>query len=432
MKNFIALSITLLFATQIVFAQHDNLINSSAEWIRTPARNAAIDAGDIVVYNPAGLVRMSDGFHINIGNQSLFRKPTHSYDLGLGEGTKTFAQDGSDPFLPNLYASYKKDKWALFTGIFVAGGGATANYPTGSITTDLIGLQVLTAAGGAYGMASSQYLKASSMYLTSTFGMAYAVNSRVSFAVAGRYIDAKNTTKGGMTFTMSPIGLPDAPYSLETEEKASNYGGVMSMMVKASPRFDFTVRYETAVKLDFETKQKKDDFGATVDGEKNRRDLPGVFAVGTAYAASSSVKIYGDFNYYFQQNADWGKSSKATNEKGYSTMAGDAATYALAATFSLSDKFLFSTGVGYTDFMYENMDGYFTKVGAYETAPNDNYNINAGFSIKATSNIVLTAGYMHTIYQSSETNLLLAQPLEVKVKSENKLDAIAIGLDLTF
>ena len=54
-------------------AQHDNLSNLSAEWVRTPARNAATDANDIIVYNPAGLVRLNNGFHINLGNQSLFR-----------------------------------------------------------------------------------------------------------------------------------------------------------------------------------------------------------------------------------------------------------------------------------------------------------------------------------------------------------------------
>ncbi|MBL0095221.1 MAG: hypothetical protein IPP46_01100 [Bacteroidetes bacterium] len=76
MKNlsFIA-GLCLLAGTS--FAQHDNLSNLSAEWVRTPARNAATDASDIVVYNPAGLVRLNNGFHINVGNQSLFRKPSH-------------------------------------------------------------------------------------------------------------------------------------------------------------------------------------------------------------------------------------------------------------------------------------------------------------------------------------------------------------------
>ena len=61
-------------------AQMDNLSNLSAEWMRTGARNAATSGTDIVAYNPAGLTQLENGFHVNLSNQSLFRKPTHSYE----------------------------------------------------------------------------------------------------------------------------------------------------------------------------------------------------------------------------------------------------------------------------------------------------------------------------------------------------------------
>src|SRR5688572_3826464 len=110
-----------------VSAQMDNLSNLSAEWLPSPARHAATDAADIVVYNPAGLTKLKDGFHINLSNQSLFRNPSHTYDLGMGEGTKTYTQGTPDPLLPNLYMAYKKNNWAIFTGVFNPGGGATLN-----------------------------------------------------------------------------------------------------------------------------------------------------------------------------------------------------------------------------------------------------------------------------------------------------------------
>ncbi len=127
------------------------------------ARNASTDATDAVVYNPAGITKLSNGFHVNLSNQSLFRKPSHSYDLGLGQGTQSYSQDGADAFIPNFYAAFKKNNWALFTGVYISGGGATMNYPTGSITTDLIGLQALMGAGGAYAEIKDPSLKASSI-----------------------------------------------------------------------------------------------------------------------------------------------------------------------------------------------------------------------------------------------------------------------------
>ena len=123
-------------------AQMDNLTNLSVEWMRMPARNAASDSADIVVYNPAALVRLADGFHLNIGNQSLMRKPSHTYDFGFGAGERSFGQDGIDAFLPNFYAAYSKDKWALYGGVYISGGGAVVDYPEGSISTDLVALMV--------------------------------------------------------------------------------------------------------------------------------------------------------------------------------------------------------------------------------------------------------------------------------------------------
>jgi long-chain fatty acid transport protein len=431
MKN---LSLMLCFCLLAVsaIAQHDNLSNLSAEWVRTPARNAATDANDIVVYNPAGLVRLNDGFHINMGNQSLFRKPSHTFDFGLGGGEKTYTQDGNDLFLPNLYMTYKKDKFALFTGVFMAGGGATANYPTGSITTELIGLQVLTAAQGAYGAYDNQSLKASSFYLTTTLGGSYAVNDMISFSVAGRFIDATNKTQAGLTMTQSPVMFPDARYEFKTTESATGFGGVFSMMVQASPRTRFTARYESAVKLDFETKTHKDDLGMTTDGSKSRRDLPSVIAIGTAFAATPTVMLYGDFNYYSQTSANWGKSTMATEEKNYGELAGNAMGFNIASTFQTGKNFLFSVGGGYTDFQYDDRNGYFTKAGAFETAPDDNFNINTGISYTVSNSVTLTAAYMHTFYKDQTVDAVLAQPLNVQVQTSNSLDVFAIGADIKF
>ena len=88
MKKLILIS--FLFISVCSQAQIDNLINLSAEWMRTGARNAATNGTDIVAYNPAGLTNLDAGLHINFSNQTLFRNPSHSYDLGLGDGNKNF------------------------------------------------------------------------------------------------------------------------------------------------------------------------------------------------------------------------------------------------------------------------------------------------------------------------------------------------------
>ena len=78
MRKFSFLLLTAIILLNLpATAQLDNLSNMSAEWIRSSARNAATDAADIVVYNPAGLTSLQNGFHINVSNQFINRNPSH-------------------------------------------------------------------------------------------------------------------------------------------------------------------------------------------------------------------------------------------------------------------------------------------------------------------------------------------------------------------
>src|SRR5210317_1564727 len=72
----------------------DNKTNWSAEYIRTLNRNAATDYADIAAYNPAGTVKLQDGFIINGSAQYLSKKYTNNI---------------SDPF-PSVTNSYESDE----------------------------------------------------------------------------------------------------------------------------------------------------------------------------------------------------------------------------------------------------------------------------------------------------------------------------------
>ena len=422
-----------VFGGNIAFAQMDNLPNLSAEWMRTAARNASTDAADAVVYNPAGITKLPNGFHINFSNQTLFRNPSHSYDLGIGQGTKTYSQDGSDPFIPNLYMAFKKNNWAINAGVFIAGGGATMNYPTGSITTDLIGLQALMSTGGAYSEVKTPSLKASSMYLTTTVGGTIQMSKQIGFSTSIRYVSAKNTANAGMTLTTSPYDLDDMPLALETEETASGMGFVLGLNISATEKLNISTRYESQVNLDFKTKQIKDDFGASVDGELNRRDLPAVLAFGVGYSFNDKFSAFADYNYYFQKKADWGRSTAITKDQPWSVMAGDASTVAGGVQYKISPMFTGSFGAGYTNYAWKDKPGYYAHLGTYEVMQDDNYNLNTGFAVKASNAIKVNVGYMHTFWAKDQNiKAVNADPLDVDVKVNNSLDAFALGIAVNF
>lgn len=423
------ISMLLLMTISDINAQIDNLTNLSPEWIRVAARNAGTDGTDAVVYNPAGAVKLEDGFHIAIGNQSLFRKPSHEYDLGFG--TQKHTQDGVDALLPSLYMSYNKNNWAVTGGVFVSGGGATANYSSGSINTDMIGFGALMSASGLYTRAGDQFMEGSSYYLTTMLGTSYEVSEMFSVGANIRYVTAKNTAKAGVTLTDSPFDLPDVPLAYEAEEDATGLGASIGIFFTPNEQLAISARYDMNVALEFTTDLKTDDIGISTDGEKNNRDLPAVLATGISYKWNDRFTTLADFNYYFQTGADWGTTEIAGTMEENSEMAGNAASYAIGIEYGITDYLIYSLGTVYSNFAFENQDGYYTNFGAFETVPANNTSINTGFKFQLNPRIAINAGYAHTMWQKDQNvKALNLAPADVDVTTNNRMSTVAFGVDI--
>jgi long-chain fatty acid transport protein len=437
-KKFVVfiLVLPMLLLCSIAFANVDQLSNMSAEWIRTGNRNAATDSTDIVIYNPAGLTKMSEGFHLNIGNQSLFRKPEHSFDLGLpgSGGKKSFEQDDPDYFLPNFYMSYNEDDFAIFGGYYIPGGGATVDYPNGSVNTRFIGAMTVLGSGGMFSAFNNDYLEATSIYLTSEIGAAYRVNDRISLAVALRYIRAENEVKAGAT--MIDVWGNEHDWKLKYDTDADGLGGVVGINI--SPRQDVNIglRYETRVKLEFETDLKQNDFPEEFDladyNEKNRRDFPAMFGIGVEYRLSPKLTTEMDFNWYFQEGADWGKFADGSD---ISEQAGDC--WSLGGTFGyqINEAFLVSIGTIYTKFEWNDIDAYYQEIGAFEVLYTDNWHFGTGFAWKINENVTFNFALGQTIWEDKTIEYVQAANNglpPVDVRTENSTTTVALGFDLAF
>jgi long-chain fatty acid transport protein len=446
MKQFVWVAVAaaaLFFLSAPLPAQMDNLTNLSVEWMRMPARNAASDSADIVVYNPAALVRLGEGFHLNIGNQSLLRKPSHTYDFGFGAGKRSFSQDGIDPFLPNLYAAYTKDKWAVYGGLYISGGGAVVDYPEGSIATDLVALMVQMSPvldelgqptgysyGDIYPGTRDQYLKASSYYLTGTLGGAYAFTDALSASFGLRYISAVNKTKLGLTLTASPLDYPDQPLAFDSQDKANGMGVVFGVHFAATPKLDLSAHYESKVKLDFETTVNKDEFGLAQDGDKFRRDLPAVLYLGAGYRWSGKLQMLVDFNYYFQTAADWGTTLVADRETGWSEIAGDCYAAGVGLAYELSERLRLSAGTVFTKFLFKDKEAYYERLGEFEAPKGDNWNSGIGLAYKACNRLTVNLALGATLWKQETIKRLIIQEQTVEVKAHAYSIAIGANIDL--
>lgn len=221
--------------------------NQSASFTRMQCRDATVGI-DAVYYNPAGLTKLSDGFHLSLNNQTLGQTQTIISDYMFINGQpKTYTGNVSAPLFPGVYAAYKTGKLAFSFGFNPIGGGGGAEYKTGlpsfeASISDLVpllsgsltaldnGVIAATTFDPNFNSVSAYsaniYFKGSSIYFGYQANVSYAINDMISVAIGARYVSAKNTYTGyikDVTITSSPTALPGIPASLSAPIAPGDY-----------------------------------------------------------------------------------------------------------------------------------------------------------------------------------------------------------------
>jgi len=277
----------------------DNKTNWSAEYIRTFNRNAATDYADIAAYNPAGTVKLQEGFTLNGSLQYV----TKEYE-NIINGTSFKSDEPS--YLPGLFAVFNKKQFSIFGAVSNVGGGGEVDFNQGNLTT-LLG-QVLILPGNP----GRAQLSAKSYYLGYTLGGAYALNDMFSFSVGLRYVDATREAQGSADTDAVPW-----PASISYEQEGDGWGGIFGVNLAPNDKVNIGVRYETKTNIEFDTKVITDDatylpaggllpYLGINNGESSPRDLPAIFAFGLSYWLNPQIRVEANYTHYFNQNADWG------------------------------------------------------------------------------------------------------------------------------
>lgn len=197
-KIAILILMVAIFAPAMVFA--GGIVtntNQSATFIRMPAQDATISV-DGVYYNPAGLVHLSDGFHLSLSNQYVTQTRTIESTYAMNQ--QKFEGDVLAPLFPTFYAVYKKGKTAYSFGVNPIGGGGSANFESGLPSFEqqvavLPGLLTLS------GIPTSEYSVQSafdgqSLNWGFQFNASYALTDMVSVSLGFRFVMANNSYNG--------------------------------------------------------------------------------------------------------------------------------------------------------------------------------------------------------------------------------------------
>jgi long-chain fatty acid transport protein len=200
----------LLMLAQLAFA--GGLLtntNQSAQFIRMMSRNASTGI-DAVYFNPAGLIKMDNGFHLAVYNQTIFQtKPVETEFQLLND--PNYEGIVNVPVFPTAFAVYKMDNWAFSLGFGPNAGGGSATFDKGlpsfeipltKIAPGMAQLALLKPAGIDIDLPSGYdaklYFDGSSVFWGIQLGASYRVNDILSVYGGVRYLPAKNNYQGSI------------------------------------------------------------------------------------------------------------------------------------------------------------------------------------------------------------------------------------------
>lgn len=381
--NFKKFGLTALFAvlgTSAFGASIDHIQNYTAEYNANMAQQAAISPTTSAYYNPAGIMRLENGTYLTGGVQVAFGKETMKYRTKAGDGGD-YSADLLAP-IPNFAMIKKQDDRAFFWTFGGIAGGGDLEYKDGVAGIKVLEDVVPGMTGGKItANDNGSWAEGENMYAQTTIGTAWNINNKLSMSVAGRVVygwrnlDAKlnaslNIPNSMINNNPNVPGTTSLPLNaeMEAERTAWGFGGQIGLNYAANDTWNFAMRYDTKIKLEFEadTKEKivvggpfdglgfSSFFPQYKDGIKYRRDLPAILALGASQKVTDRWTMFYGFNYYFNESAKIDKDVKytklGTNEVKYTGLEYDNGwEISVGTEYWLNEKWAVLAGVNYAD-----------------------------------------------------------------------------------
>jgi len=391
---------------------------------RMMARGASTEI-DAAYSNPAGLAWGYEGFQFSLD----FQKPWQNRDIELNN--VTYKGKASAPIVPAIFASYKKDRWAVSTMIGIVGSGGFVKYDNGVPMFNVPITAMLDNNPQTKGnytlnseMKGKQYIYGGQLNFT------YKFTDFLSAAVGMRANYYDGYYKGHVTADMGDI-MRLVNLQLDCPQKGWGFAPILSLDFHEGP-LTIAARYEFRTKIETEndTKELKADvtgmtaaetaaaFGAKIagymDGAKTRYDMPALLSIALGYEFTDRLRATAEYHFFDDKNA---KMSGDRQDK----LEGGTNEILLGAEYDINDKFTVSLGGQRTD--YGLSDDYQQDT----SFACDSYSIGLGGAWNVTDKIRLNAGYFITIY----SDYTKASELGPETFSRTN-NVIGLGVDFKF
>lgn len=419
--------------------------NQSAAYVRLLARNASLEV-DAVYYNPAGLVKLSDGFHLSLNNQYISQDKTIINGFPLLNSSE-YVGEVRVPVFPDVYGVYKKGRMAFSFGFGPNAGGGSADFKKGLPSFE-IPFSTLPSLISSMGVPTTAYqldmaFKGESVFFGYQVNLSLAVSDVLSFGLGGRLIQARNDYEGHISDIMinpqhpllnptggfmsaydffTAIGQPTyaalvADKNVKVKQTGSGFTPILSLNYTPNEALVLSLRYEFNTKLELKNKTTEDDTGLFPDGYVFRNDIPALLAAGLRYSVSPAVRTYFSFTYFFDKSANWDGREELVNKNSYEM--------ALGLEYDLSK--VITASAGYQRTNYSLSDAYQTDLD-HELSCDT---VGGGFRFKVTDKLNLDLGALYVFYKNynkSDVYSSLSYPVTFKRKT---LD-LSLGINYRF
>ncbi len=425
---------------------------------RMMARGASFDV-DATFSNPAGLAWGHEGWQLSLN----FQKPWQNRDIELTTpaGATKYEGKASAPIVPALFASYKKDRWAVSAMIGIVGSGGFVQYDDGvpQYNTMMVGLLsgVLPQLNKLPGISiSPNYtldteMKGKQYIYGGQFNFTYKLLDNLSAAVGFRanYYDGY--------FRGHVVANGDAEYGqlarllLDVNQKGWGFTPIISMNFHQGP-LTLTARYEFRTKISTENETNVLDaglgdklvakvaavpvFGPSTlkaldakltpqmnllrapyeDGVRTRYDMPSLLSLAAGYEFTSKLRATLEYHFFDDKHA------KMANDRQDELTHG---THEIVAgiEYDINEKFTISCGGQRTD--YGLSDGYQQNT----SFACDSYSVGLGGAWNINEKVRLNAGYFCSLYSDYDKQAQYTNGMETYSRTNH---VIGLGVDYKF
>ena len=438
-----SLTLVLMMALCSVAAHAGGLMTNTNYHIafdRMFARGATTEI-DAVFSNPAGLAWGHEGWQMSLN----FQKPWQYRDIQLGD-TK-YEGKASAPIVPALFASYKKDRWALSTMIGIVGSGGFVEYKQGVPMFNVL-LQSMLASNGILPnqYALSTEMKGKQYIYGGQLNFTYKVRDCLSAAVGIRANYYDGYYRGHVIAKAHPQLGEVAKLLLDVDQKGWGFTPIVSLAYHQGP-LTLSARYEFRTKVNPKNDTNVLDAGlgtSTVaammaadpqnaqamlqmlqsqlgaytapyqDGVRTRYDMPALLSVAAGYEFTPRLRAALEYHFFDDKNA------KMANDRQKELTHG---THEILAgvEYDINDKFTISCGGQRTD--YGLSDGYQQNT----SFACDSYSVGLGGAWNISEKVRLNASYFCSIYSDYEKQTDYGKEIYSRTNH-----VIGVGVDYKF